>query len=265
MDSFTDAGYDAQSQQITARTRNEMSANGPRAGSNFKTTRWSIVLAAQASSEDISRDALKTLCEQYWFPLYTFVRRRGYREHEAQDLTQDFFERFLLNGQFKQVDPERGRFRTFLLACMKHFLANEWDRTRAQRRGGDLVKLSLDFERAEGLYTELPSDYESADVAFDREWAQTMLATSLRELETEYAAAGKADLFHALKPVLLEGAAEGSYQDIGERLGLTEGTVKVAVHRLRKRYGALLRTQIEQTIENADLVDDELRYLLSIH
>lgn len=232
-------------------------------GQRFKTTHWSLILAAQTGEEPEAQSALSELCEQYWFPLYSYVRRRGYPDYEAQDLTQEFFRRFLEKHYIQQVDRERGRFRSFLLACMKHFLADEWDKGQAQKRGGGQTKLSLDFGRAESLLAEVSQSQLTPDELYDRHWAQTLLARALRRLEEDHRTLGQSSWFAALKPALVTGKLEKSYRDIAGELGTSEGALRVAVHRLRKRYGELLQDEVSQTVHDEAEAETELKYLLS--
>jgi RNA polymerase sigma-70 factor (ECF subfamily) len=230
----------------------------------FETTRWSLILAVHGAPDLESREAMEVLCRQYWFPLYAFVRRRGYTTEESQDLTQEFFTRLIERQDFRQADREKGRFRSFLLGCMKHFLADEWDKTQAQKRGGGRTKLSLDYERAEGLMAELAEARISAEQLYDRQWAQTTLACALHRLEDEYRKGGRGEVFEALKPILAQGDRELSYKALGDSLGLSEGAVKVAVHRMRKRFGQQLQDEIADTLVDSAEVEAELKYLLSL-
>lgn len=235
-----------------------MSAEASSAGQrSFSATRWSMVLAAAGESDD----ALAALCRAYWFPLYAFVRRQGVAPHDAEDLTQGFFQHLLAKGALGHVARDRGRFRTFLLASLKHFLADERDRAAAQKRGGGLAAISFDACDAEARYTIEPRDDLSPDRLFDRRWALAVIDRALARLHAEYAASGKGALFDALRPLLTGGAAS-SYVELGAQFRMNEGAVKVAVHRLRQRYGAALRAEIAETVETAEEVDVELRHLL---
>jgi RNA polymerase sigma-70 factor (ECF subfamily) len=230
----------------------------------FANTRWSLVLSAGRSSSPGSRQALATLCETYWRPLYAYVRNRGYPEEEAKDLTQEFFARFLEKNYLKDVHRERGRFRSFLLASLKHFLANEWDKATAQKRGGGKVPLSLDFALAEGWVSVEPSHDRTPEKIYERQWALALLDRVLGVLEADYKSSEKGALFVRLKP-LLAGSGEGkSYKEIAMDLNLSEGSIKVAAHRLKRKYRDALREEIAQTIENAEDIDDEMRYLLTV-
>jgi RNA polymerase sigma-70 factor (ECF subfamily) len=223
-----------------------------------------MVVAAQQPDGDDARTAVASLCEIYWFPLYSFVRGRGYREDKAKDLTQEFFRQFLERSHVTSADRDRGKFRAFLLACMKNFLANEWDKTQAFKRGGGQTKLSLDFERGEGLLAELATDQYSPETLYDRNWAQTLVATSFRDLERDYQNSGKNDLFQALRGFITGDSPTPSYKEVGECLGMSEGAVKVAVHRLRKRFGECLRHGVAETLSDESTVEEELKYLISL-
>jgi RNA polymerase sigma factor (sigma-70 family) len=229
---------------------------------NFATTRWSLVSAAADSDPGQARAALTALCEIYWFPLYYFVRRQGHEASEAEDLTQGFFARLLARDDWRTLSQEHGRFRSFLLASLKHFLCNEWDRQQAAKRGGGRRPLSLDFAAADSRCTWEPAAGRTPEEEFDRQWALALLARVRTKLGEQYAAAGKAPHFEALESLLTGERAEISYRELGERLDMSEGAVKVAVHRLRRRFGELLRQEIAQTLTADDQVDDELRSLL---
>ncbi len=233
----------------------------PTGSRRFATTRWSIVIQAGNESKGKARTALETLCQVYWYPLYAFARRRGQDPESAQDSTQSFFARFLEKHYLGDVDRERGRFRSFLLASFKHFLANEHDRANAKKRGGGRKKLSLDVDRAEQRYALEPRHEITAEKIYDRRWALTVLGTVLEKLEASYGQDGKAELFQALKSTLTGHGSE-SYRDLGERLTMSEGAVKVAVHRLRRRYREQLRMEISDTVSDPDEVDQEMQHLL---
>jgi RNA polymerase sigma-70 factor (ECF subfamily) len=233
----------------------------PAGGSRFEVTRWSIVLAAGGGDSREARGALEKLCATYWYPLYAFVRRQGRDAHDAQDLTQEFFARLLEKGWLESVDRAKGKFRSFLLATMKHFLANEWDRAHAQKRHGGRALLSLDAESAESRYAMEPAESATADKIFERRWALTLLDQVLARLREEFAAAGKAKIFDELKPALT--GEKIPYDEIGGRLAMNEGAVKTAVHRLRQRYRELIRDEIAQTLGSEEDVDSELRHLMA--
>ena len=230
-------------------------------GDVFATTHWTIVLAAGQRSTPQSDHALEELCQTYWFPLYAYVRRRGHTREDAEDLTQAFFARFLTKNYLDGLSAERGRFRAFLLASLKHFLANEWDKSQRQKRGGSVPHLSLDWQTADTRFQIATTTEPSPDKAFDREWAVALLAKVIERLQTECAAEGKAKLFEQLKIFLTAGRGELSAAAAAQKLGLDETAVRVAVHRLRKRYRQLLRDEIAQTLANAVDVDEEMRAL----
>ncbi|MEW6360435.1 MAG: sigma-70 family RNA polymerase sigma factor [Planctomycetota bacterium] len=229
----------------------------------FATTRWSIVLAAGGESTPRAREALATLCQGYWFPLYAYVRRQGRNADEAQDLTQEFFARFLEKNYFRTLDPKKGKFRAYLLASMKHFLANEWDRVHAQKRGGGRAPIPLDFDAAEGRYALEPTHDLTAERIFERRWALTLLEQVLARLRQDFAEAGKEGLFNRLKEFLAADKKTIPYRQVAEELGMTEGAVKVAIHRLRKRYRERLRMEIAQTVADPSEIEDEIRFLFT--
>ena len=228
----------------------------------FATTRWSVVLSAGGDGSQ-ARDALETLCQTYWYPLYVFVRRSGFGADDAQDLTQEFLARLIARGDLGGVDRAKGKFRSFLLASMKHFLSNARDKARALKRGGGAVFVPLDAASAEERYVLEPAHAMTADRVYERRWALTLLDRVLGKLRGEYASRGKEPLFEALKDALAGEKAAGGYAGIAEKLGVTEGTVKVAVHRLRRRYRDLLRSEISETVSSDAEVDEELRHLFN--
>jgi RNA polymerase sigma-70 factor (ECF subfamily) len=223
-----------------------------------------VVLAAgqQADSAN-SKAALENLCGTYWYPLYAYVRRRGQDAEAAKELTQEFFARLLAKGLLAGVDPTKGRFRSWLLGVMNHFLAHEWARVRAQKRGGGQPAFSLDEARAEERYKLEPLDESSPEKIFDRRWAFTVLDQAAARLRAEHEGAGKGELYSSLKGfVSADGAI--SYEEAARRLGLTQSAVKSAIHRLRQRYQELIREEIAQTVTSASEIDEEIRYLLSV-
>jgi RNA polymerase sigma-70 factor (ECF subfamily) len=228
----------------------------------FQTTHWSLVLAARTGQSPESRIALEELCNAYWFPLYAFVRRQGHAADEARDLTQGYFARLLERRDLRQVRPELGRFRSFLLVSVKHFLSNELDREQAKKRSPEGGLISLDARIAEERYAAEPVESETPEVLFDRKWAATVLERVLARLEAESSAGDRASRFRALRGQLDGGDGGASYRDIGAVLGMTEDAVKAAVHRLRKRFGELLRGEIANTVRDPGDVDDEIRHLL---
>jgi DNA-directed RNA polymerase specialized sigma24 family protein len=227
-------------------------------GASFATTHWSVVLHAHESGE-----VLEQLCRDYWPPLYVFLRRRGYDEHAAKDLTQGFFASLLERNDFALIDRERGRFRTFLLVSLKHFLGNARDQERARKRGGGAPHLSLEALAAEDGCGFEPATNRTADQDFDRRWALSLLETVLQKLEAEFRAAGKHPLFEQLKDLLSGEKGEVPYTVLAERLGLTETALKVTVHRMRRRYRELLQEEIARTVAAPDQVEEELRHLIA--
>jgi RNA polymerase sigma-70 factor (ECF subfamily) len=230
----------------------------------FITTHWSVVLAARRSDTTRAQAALARLCQAYWYPLYAYVRRRGYGAHDAQDLTQEFFARLLEQNWLAQADRERGRFRTFLLAALNHFLANEWDKARAKKRGGAVQIVPLQLDTAETRYGQEPADPLTPEQCFERRWALALLDEVLSRLREEHATAGTEGLFDALKPCLVGDRQAQPYAALAAKLGMTEGAVKVAVHRLRQRYRQLLREEIANTVGSRGEVDEEMHHLFSV-
>ena len=234
----------------------------PAGGDRFATTHWSMVVSAGGSRSPEANRALATLCEDYWFPLYAFVRRAGYTADDAHDLTQEFFVRLLAQRFFAKADRQKGKFRSFLLAAMKHFLADQWDREHAQKRGGTQTVISFDGLDAETRYRLEPATELTPEKVFEKQWALALLEHVLSRLDIEMTDDGKKPLFEALRGTLT-GARSIGYAAIGAELGMSEGAVKVAAHRMRRRYRALLREEIAQTVASADEIGDEIRYLLS--
>ena len=230
----------------------------------FVTTHWSVVLTAGRSDTVRAHDALANLCQTYWYPLYAYVRRRGHSPEDAQDLTQAFFARLLERNWVGQADQQKGRFRSFLLSAMNHFLADEWDKARAQKRGGGILPVPLQFDTAETRYGHEPADNVTPEQNYERRWALTLLDTVLRRLRSEYEQEGKAELFTALNPCLVGDRTAQPYAELAVKLGISEGTVKSAVHRLRQRYRQLLRDEIAQTVADPGEVDEELHHLFAV-
>jgi len=229
----------------------------------FPTTHWSCIIKAGDPSAPGTRDAVAALCQSYWYPLYTFIRRRGHDPDEALDLVQEYFARLLEGRVFKAADPARGRFRTFLLTDCEHFLAKQHIRAEALKRGGDHVIVSIDAVEAEGRFGREPAHDLTAERLFERTWALTLLDRVLGLLRDEYRQAGRGDLFDLLKVVLSDGPGAIRYATIASEMGTTEGAVGVAVHRLRKRYGTLLHEEIAATVGDPSEVEDEVRALLT--
>jgi RNA polymerase sigma-70 factor (ECF subfamily) len=225
----------------------------------FLTTHWSVVQNARATDSKQAKAALETLCRAYWYPLYAFVRRLGHSPHDAEDLIQGFFAQCIEKRYLHTADQKKGRFRSFLLIALKRFLANEWDRARTRKRGGDRAIISLD---AEQRYAAEPSESLSPDKLYERRWALTLLENVLTQLKAEQAAAGRLAVFTELQPVLTSRGTP--YATLAARLGLSEGAVKVAVHRLRQRYRELLEHEIANTVTSPAEIDEERRYLLRI-
>ncbi len=229
----------------------------------FHTTHWSVVLAAGGDTSPEAKAALETLCRAYWPPLYAFLRRRGHDVHQAQDLTQGFFTRLLEKRDLRLPDPARGRFRSFLLAALRHFEANDWDRRRAEKRGGDQPPISLDLDRAESEYRLHPAHEETAERVYERRWAFAVLDHALARVGEEYERSGKGRVFEVLKPFLVRDPAATSYREAASSLELSESAVKVSAHRLRGRFRTVLRAEIAQTVESADDVEEEIRALFA--
>ena len=228
----------------------------------FGQTQWSVVLAAAGKGDPVLvEQSLEKLCRVYWLPLYTYIRRQGESPHEAQDLTQEFFARLLEKDLLGSVDQTKGRFRSFLLASLKHFLANQRDRARAQKRGAGRTLLSLDFSDAETSLGFQPADEQTPERAFEKRWALTLLEQSLLRLRKEYADRGRQELFEQLKTTLTEERGSVAYAELSVRLGMTEAAVKMAVHRLRQRYREVLRVEIAETVSQECEVEDELRHV----
>jgi RNA polymerase sigma-70 factor (ECF subfamily) len=231
------------------------------ASPRFATTRWSIIAAACHGPTLEADAALEALCRAYWYPLYAYVRRRGYTKADAEDLVQAFFARFQARTYLEGLSAERGRFRALLQASLKHILANEWDKSQRQKRGGGATILSLDWQTADTQFQIAATGEPSPDKAFDREWALALLAKVIERLQAECVADGKAKLFDQLKVFLAAGKSETAQAEIAKALGMEEGAVRVAVHRLRKRYRVLLREEIAQTLSEPAMVDEEMRAL----
>ena len=234
------------------------STNAPRP---FPATHWSVVLAARGGDEAASLRALETLCRAYWYPLYAYLRRQGHAPHDAQDLTQGFFARLLEKHYLDAADRDKGRFRSFLLMAFKRFLAKEWERHRAQKRGGSKAMLSLDSEMAERRYQGEGAEHLAPDRIYERRWALTLLDQALATLRQDYQALGRAAEFDCLKEHLTAERGEIPYAEVAERLGMAEGTARAAVHRLRSRFRAVFRVEIARTVAVPEEVEDEVRYL----
>jgi RNA polymerase sigma-70 factor (ECF subfamily) len=229
----------------------------------FVTTHWSVVLSAQDKNSPRSLEALEALCRTYWYPLYAFVRRQGRNPHDAQDLTQGFFARLLEKDYLKAAACEKGKFRTFLLVALKRFMADEWDRQHAQKRGGFAPILSIDQELAESRFSAEPVHQLQPDVLFDRQWATTLIERVMAQLQEEYLATGRARLFEYLRSCLIKDESAQPYAEIAAQLNLTAAAVKMAIHRMRARYREILRAEIANTVSAPEDIDDEIRHLFS--
>jgi len=229
----------------------------------FATTHWSVVLAAGKRSSPQQKQALETLCRSYWFPLYAYLRQRGCDRHEAEDVTQAFFAHMLEKENLRTVDPQYGKFRSFLLVRLKGFLSDERDRARAQKRGGGRKILSLGIQNAEGQYALEPARGLSPEMLFEKSWALKVLERTMDRLEADMAKKGKQGLFDHLKVYLTADKDAIPYEAMAAELRMTEGSVRVAVHRLRRRYKKLLRDEISQTVSDDDQIDEEMGHLFS--
>jgi DNA-directed RNA polymerase specialized sigma24 family protein len=232
----------------------------------FPSTQWSLVRIAGESFGEESQQALATLCRAYWYPLYAFVRREGYGPDEAQDLTQAFFARLLEKKYLRDADRDRGRFRSFLLASMKHFLSNERDRARAEKRGGGTTALALDevIRTGESRFSLEPRSQLTPEKIFERQWALAVLDRVFTRVQAEMADNGKAAQLERMKPFLIGGETHIPYSRLAGEWDMTEGALKVAIHRLRRRFREVLRDEISQTVVRPEEVQEEIRYLVSV-
>ena len=241
--------------------RNDVSSDD-----DFLTTQWTMVLAAAASSESppsVRQTALAQLCRRYWMPLYAFLRRKGYTDNNAQDLTQGFFERLLAKDFLKSVAPEKGKFRSFMLTAIKHYASNERDRDTAQKRGGGVKTFSMDFLAAEEWYRIEPSDSATAELLFERRWAISLLENVMEALRAHFDNQGRAELFDYLKPHLVSDSDRLPYESIAEQLGCSVSSIKSTMHRMKKTYRDLVRAEVAQTVEAGE-VDEELQHLMKV-
>lgn len=230
----------------------------------FPHTRWSVVLAATQKSSPEADVALETICRAYWYPLYAFVRRSGQSPHDAQDLTQEFFQHLLEKRWLDAADREKGRLRTFLVTALKHFMAKEWRRVSAQKRGGGQAHVPIDTVFAESRFAAEQATQLPAEAVFDQQWALTLLELTTLRLEAEFVAAGKVNEFAVLKSCLVTAHRAIDYASVAIQLEMSEGAARVAVHRLRKRFRELYREEISQTLPDRAELDGELRYLAEI-
>jgi RNA polymerase sigma factor (sigma-70 family) len=238
--------------------------NPPQRGQGFQTTRWSQVLRAAGGDSAESREALAQLCQDYWYPLYAYVRKRGHSAPDASDLTQSYFSLLIEKGYLRQVRPEAGRFRAFLLASLRNFLANEWDKATALKRGGGVRILSLDSAQAEERYLKEPSDLLTPEEVYERRWALTVVERTMDRLATEFAERGRKEHFDLIEPQLTGRRPKTPYREVAAQLGVSEEAVKAEVSRARRRYGQLLRTEIGETVSTEEEIDAEIRYLLHL-
>jgi len=230
----------------------------------FATTHWSVVLSAGHSETTRGRNALAALCETYWYPLYAYVRRQGHSPHDAEDLTQGFFARLLESESLAGVSPEKGKFRTFLLVALKRFLTNEWHHANSQKRGGGSFRVPLQGHTAETRYVAEPSEQLTAEKLYERRWALTVLDRVLSRLSDEFNAVGKKEQFEKLKPDLMAERESIPYAEAAVVLGMNEGAIKVAVHRLRRRFRELFREEVGHTVARPEEIDEEIRHLLAV-
>jgi RNA polymerase sigma-70 factor (ECF subfamily) len=230
----------------------------------FVTTHWSVVLSAGGGDSSRAPGDLERLCRSYWYPLYAYVRRRGYGPQDAEDLTQEFFARLLKHHWLALADRSKGRFRSFLLMVLNRFLANEWDKIRAQKRGGGVGAIPLPMDTAQTRYAREPSTTTNPERIYERQWALTLLDQVLESLRIEYQQAGKAALFDALKPCLVGSRETQPYAKLAASLAMTEGAVKAAVCRLRERYRQRLKKEVALTVASPAEGDSELRHLFRV-
>ncbi len=239
-------------------------SSGANPANEFRSTHWSLVVCAGNRQDSQANKALAALCQRYWLPLYAFARRRVADQHEAQDLTQDFFARLLEKNVLASASPDRGRFRSFLLTALKNFLANEWDRTQAQKRGGRHELLSLNWAEGESQLNLEPAHDLTAERLFDRQWVLTLLDHVVSRLQAEFVDAGKERQFEALKGTLTGERPDTAYSAIADELGMTEDAVRQAAHRMKKRYRELLRAEVAETVLDPADLEDEIRQLFEI-
>ena len=242
-------------------TRGDASAAG---SAEFTTTHWSVVLAAGQKESPQAAEALEKLCRTYWYPLYAFVRRQGHSPPEAEDLLQGFFARFLEKESLANVDRTKGRFRSFLLAALKHYLADQWDKAKAVKRGGRIEFVSLEGEAAENRYWEEPASELTPETLYEQRWACVLLERVTERLQRDFDASGESPLFEILKGFLQGEDRSASYEELALRLGLSEGALKMRVQRLRLRFQRFLREEIAHTVTRPEEVEDEIRYLFSV-
>ena len=231
---------------------------------DFLTTRWSVIIAAKDEDSPEAFDALETLCRVYWRPLYVYIQSQGHNRQEAEDFTQGFFQRMLEPGFFNQVDRSKGRFRSFLLACLKHYLLDEYKYERRQKRGGGIKPLALDEEVLESELEMIQARETNPDYVFDQRWAFTVLKAALAKLQSEFESQGRQEQFSVLKPLLTGEVTEAKTDLICKKLKMTSNYFRVTLHRLRQRYRELIRHEIAETVSHPSEIDSEMRYLLNV-
>jgi RNA polymerase sigma factor (sigma-70 family) len=236
----------------------------PATAIGFHTTHWTVVLAARDKEGAGASEALAALCSTYWYPIYAFIRRQGSSPHDAEDLTQEFFSRFLERNALMNVHPTGGKFRSFLLTCLKNFLANERERAQAQRRGGGRVVIPLESTDAETRYSLEPVDNQTPEAIFERRWAFAVLERTMKRLRREFASADKEEFFEQLQGFLPGGGASVSREELAVQRGVSVGAIDVAIHRLRQRFGMLLREEVLQTVSSETELEEEIRHLISM-
>jgi DNA-directed RNA polymerase specialized sigma24 family protein len=234
----------------------------PRFG--FHTTSWTLIRAASGDPTADSREALAALCQKYWHPIYAFIRSRGFNREQSQDLTQAFFALLIERNYLLDADPKRGRFRSFLLAALKHFLADEWDRAHALKRGGGQAPISIDLEEAEEWHMLAAVEQATPENLYERRWALSLLENVMSKLRAEFSDAGKAGEFDRLSTFLNRDSESVRYDPLAEEMGISSGALRMSVHRMRRRYRSLLRAEIAEIVSGPEEIDEELRFLLSV-
>jgi RNA polymerase sigma-70 factor (ECF subfamily) len=227
------------------------------------TTYWTLIQAASEGLPSESRAALAALCQAYWYPVYSFIRRKVFEDEKARDLTQGFFVLLIEKNYLAAADRERGKFRSFLLTAVKSFLANEHDRATALKRGGGQAPISINMSEAEGRSFE-PVETATPESLFQRQWALSLLERVMSKLREEFGSSGKLDEFNKLMPFLNKDSGSGRYEAMAEEIGVSAGALRMSVHRMRRRYRDLMRSEIAETVSNTEDIDDEIRFLLSV-
>ena len=230
----------------------------------FQVTPVTLWLDAAGPDAVKAKNALEQLCKKYWNPIYTFIRRQGFSGHDAEDLTQGFFEEFIGHERYKLADPKRGRFRTYLLACLKNYITNQWRARTREKRGGPLLQVVSLPEITQPDHSSEFADHNTPQFEYERKWAITVIEVTLGALRAEMAAAGKQDIFLKLRPYIAGEKSAGSYPALARELGVSEGSLRVSIHRIRQRYSEILREEIRQTVATPEEVEEEMRYLLKL-